>query len=68
MADGLPDDLEIISAAYADRLKELFRVFAEAVQTGEPDREAVIRFKRGLLSVRRVRELALAALQESETP
>ena len=47
MADnGLSDDARIIAAAYADRVTELFKVFAEAVATGEPDREAVVRFKR----------------------
>jgi hypothetical protein len=64
--NGLPDDAHIIAAAYAERVKDLFKVFAEAVATGEPDREAVIRFKRGLLSARRVRDLALEAAKEDE--
>jgi len=63
-AAALPDDARIISAAYADRVTHLFRVFAEAVATGEPDREAVVRFKRGLVSARRVRDLALEAAKE----
>jgi hypothetical protein len=68
-ADGLPTDTEIIGAAYANRVRELFRTFAEAVQTGEPEREAVVRFKRGLLSARRVRAMALdAAKEEGEGP
>jgi hypothetical protein len=65
-AGGAPDDAEIIIAAYAVRVTELFRVFAEAVATGEPDREAVVRFKRGLLAARRVRGLALDAAKEDE--
>ena len=64
--DGLPDDLEIIDAAYAERLKELFRIFAEAVYTGEPEREAVVRFSRALLSARRVHALALQALKQAD--
>jgi hypothetical protein len=67
-ADGLPDDAEIIAGAYAGRVADLFKVFAEAVATGEPDREAVVRFKRGLLAARRVRDLALGAAKEAETP
>jgi hypothetical protein len=62
-ADGVPDD-QIIAAAYAERVTELFKVFAEAVATGEPDRDAVVRFKRGLMSARRVRDLALEAAKD----
>jgi hypothetical protein len=69
MADnGLSDDARIIAAAYADRIMDLFKVFAEAVATGEPDREAVVRFKRGLMSARHVRDLALAAAKEEGEP
>jgi hypothetical protein len=63
--DVLSEDARIIAAAYAERVTELFKVFAEAVATGEPDREAVIRFKRGLMSARRVRDLALAVAKEA---
>ena len=66
MADNdLSDDARIIADAYAIRITDLFKVFAEAVATGEPDREAVVRFKRGLLSAQRVRDLALAAAKEA---
>jgi hypothetical protein len=66
MADnGLSDDARIIADAYAVRVTDLFKVFAEAVATGEPDREAVVRFKRGLMSARRVRDLALEAAKEA---
>jgi len=63
--DGLSEDARIIAAAYADRITDLFKVFAEAVAAGEPDREAVVRFKRGLISARHVRDLALAAAKEA---
>ena len=63
--DGLSEDARIIAAAYADRVTDLFKVFAEAVATGEPDRDAVVRFKRGLMSAQRVRDLALAAAKEA---
>jgi hypothetical protein len=64
MPDGSPNDAQIITAAYAVRVTELFKVFAEAVATGEPDREAVVRFKRSLMSARHVRDLALSAAKE----
>jgi hypothetical protein len=63
--DGVSEDARIIAAAYADRVTELFKVFSEAVATGEPDREAVVRFKRSLISARHVRDLALAAAKEA---
>jgi hypothetical protein len=63
-APGARDDAQIIAAAYAARVTDPFRVFAEAVATGEPDRDAVVRFKRGLLSARRVRDLALNAAKD----
>jgi hypothetical protein len=65
-AEGLPDDAEIIAGAYADRVRELFKAFAEAVYTGQPEREAVIRFRRGLLSARSVYAAAIAAAQGTE--
>jgi hypothetical protein len=64
-ADGLPDETEIITAAYQERVKELFKVFAETVYTGEPERDAVARFKRALLSVRRVHALALKVVEDA---
>jgi hypothetical protein len=67
-AGGLPDDTEIIAGAYAERVRDLFRVFAEAVATGEPDRDAVVRFRRGLLGARRVRDLALEIAKEVPAP
>jgi hypothetical protein len=43
---------------------DLFKIFAESVYTGEPERDAVVRFRRGLISARRVYELALTVMQE----
>jgi hypothetical protein len=68
MAAGSTIDAQIIAAAYADRVADLFKVFVEAVATGEPERDAVVRFKRGLMSARRVRDLALAAAKEEGEP
>ena len=66
-ADDMHEE-RLVFAAYDDRVKELFKVFAETLYTGEPERDAVARFKRALLSVRRVRALALEAAKEADTP
>jgi hypothetical protein len=63
---GLPNDTEIIAGAYAERVRELFKLFAEAVYTGEPERDAVVRFRRGLLSARRVYAAAVEAMKEAD--
>jgi hypothetical protein len=63
--ENVPNDAEIISSAYAERVRELFKVFAEAVYTGEPERDAVVRFRRALLSARRVYAAAIEVLKES---
>ena len=64
--DALEEDARIIAAAYEERVKDLFKVFAEGVATGEPDRDGIVRFKRGLLGARRVRDLALAVAKEPD--
>jgi hypothetical protein len=64
--DGLPSDAEIITGAYAERVRDLFKVLAESVVTGEPERDAIARFRRGLVSARRVRELAFEAMKDAD--
>ena len=64
MADETAADERVITGAYEERVRELFRVFAEGVATGEPDRDGVVRFKRNLLTAKRVRDLALQAARE----
>ncbi len=64
--DGLPGEAEIIAGAYADRVRDLFRILAEAIYTGEPERDAVTRFRRGLSSARRAYAAALEAADDSE--
>jgi hypothetical protein len=58
-------DAEIIEAAFEERVKELFKIVADAVYTGEPEAAAVSRFRRGLVSARRVRDMALEAAKEA---
>jgi len=62
--DGLPDDAKIVADAYAERVREVFKVFAETVYTGEPERDAVVRFRRALTSARKVYAAALEAMKE----
>ena len=63
---GLPDDAQILAGAYADRVRDLFKVFCESVATGEPERDAVIRFRRGLVTARRVYAAALEAAKDAD--
>ena len=63
---GLPNDVEIIAGAYAERVRDLFKIFAEAVYTGEPERDAVVRFRRGLLAARRVYATAVETVNEAD--
>jgi len=63
-ADGLPDEAAIIDAAYAERLRDLFKILSEAIYTGEPERDAVVRFRRGLVSARRAYAATLEALKD----
>lgn len=63
---GPPDDAEILASAYADRVRDLFKIFAESVYTGEPENAAAARFRRGLLSARRVYAAALEATKDAD--
>jgi hypothetical protein len=62
--EGLPNDAEIVAGAYAERVRDLFKVFAESVATGEPERDAVVRFRRGVMSARRVYAAAMETMKE----
>lgn len=64
-ADAIRTEAEIIAAGFEDRVRELFKTFAEAVYTGEPERDATARFRRGLVSAKRVRDAALEVLKEA---
>jgi hypothetical protein len=60
------DDAAIILAAFEARVLDLFKVFAESLYTGEPEREAAARFRRGLVSAKKARDLALAAAKDTD--
>jgi hypothetical protein len=57
-------ETQIIEAAFEDRVRELFKVFAEAIYTGESERDSATRFRRGLVSARRARAAALEVAKE----
>ncbi|HKS90076.1 MAG TPA: hypothetical protein VJR70_11590 [Stellaceae bacterium] len=53
------DDAEIIRAAYAERVRDAFRIFADNLGVGENEKLCRDRFERSLQMVRRARDLAL---------
>jgi hypothetical protein len=55
-------DHQIINTAYADRVRDAFRVFAEAISMGENEKACRERFLRSLQITRRARDLALDAM------
>ena len=61
-ADDIYEE-RLVFAAYDERVKELFKVFAEGLAQGEPERPSQERFRRALRFAQRARNLALQALQ-----
>lgn len=61
MPDNLQDDVAIIQAAYAERVGDAFKIFAENLGTGQSEASCTLRFRRTLEMVRKARELALKA-------
>jgi hypothetical protein len=55
-------DGEIIHSAYAERVREAFRVFAESISMGENEKSCKERFLRSLQVTRRARDMAIDAL------
>ena len=53
----------LVLAAYDERVKELFKVFAEGLAQGEPERSSQDRFRRALRFAKRARNLALQAVE-----
>ena len=64
-----PDNLHeerLIMAAFDERVRELFRVFAEGIAQGEPERTSQDRFRRALRFAKQARNLALLVVQEEK--
>ncbi len=54
-------DAEIIRMAYAEKVKEAFKLFAENIAVGQSEKNCRERFVRSLELMRRARDIALAA-------
>jgi hypothetical protein len=62
MSDDTHDsDADIIRAAYAEKVKEAFKVFAENLGMGQNQQNSKERFLRSLELVRKARDMALDA-------
>ncbi|MBV9829780.1 MAG: hypothetical protein JO001_29520 [Alphaproteobacteria bacterium] len=55
-------DGEIIHTAYAEKVHEAFRIFADAISMGENEKTCKERFLRNLQVTRRARDLAIDAI------
>ena len=65
MTDDSPSiDADIIRAAYADKVKETFMVFAENLTGGQAEKLSKERFSRSMDLVRKARDMALDVLSE----
>ncbi len=63
MPDDNPDvETAIIHAAYADKVKDAFMVFAENLAGGQAEKLCKDRFLRALLLVKKARDLALETM------
>jgi hypothetical protein len=60
-------DAEIIHSAYADKVKEAFKIFAENLAMGENDRGCRERFLRALELIRKARDMALDGIGGTAT-
>jgi hypothetical protein len=65
MPESAHTDADIILTAYADRVTDAFKVFAENLNTGQSEQECVMRFRRALEMVRKARDLALRAASQT---
>lgn len=60
--DTLNVEADIVRAAYADKVKEAFMVFAENLAVGQAEKSCKDRFLRSLLLVKKARDLAIEAM------
>src|ERR1700716_3714232 len=63
MAAGNFHEERLTLPGYDDQIKELLKVFAEALAQGEPERPSQDRFRRALRFAKRARNLALQAVE-----
>ena len=62
MSDSPTVETEIIHAAYADKVKEAFIMFADNLAVGQPEKSCKDRFLRALMLVKKARDLAIDAM------
>jgi hypothetical protein len=63
---GRDDDVTVIQAAYHEKVKDIFKILADALSVGENERACQQRFQRALRLAKKARDLALEAAQEDE--
>jgi hypothetical protein len=66
MSDTPIVETEIIQAAYADKVKDAFIVFAENLAVGQAEKACKERFLRALMLVKKARDLAIEAMNAGE--
>ena len=65
MTDDSPSiDADIVRAAYADKVKEAFMIFAENLSGGQAEKLSKERFLRSLGLFKKARDMALDAISE----
>jgi|SRR5581483_4512797 len=62
--EHVESDSQLIHAAYAEKVKDAFKVFAENLTMGQNEKNVRERFLRSLEMVRRARDLALQTLSD----
>jgi hypothetical protein len=60
------DDISVIQAAYQEKVRDIFKILADALSVGENERNCQQRFKRALMLAKRARDLALEAARDEE--
>ena len=63
---GRDDDVNVIQAAYQEKVRDIFKILADALSVGENERNCQQRFKRALMLAKRARDLALEAARDEE--
>ena len=63
---GRDDDVNVIQAAYQEKVRDIFKVLADALSVGENERAYQQRFKRALILAKKARDLALEAALDEE--
>ena len=63
---GRDEDAAVIQAAYQEKVKDIFKVLADALSVGENEWACQQRFQRALRLAKKARDLALEAARDDE--